>query len=128
MQSWTPRIIILGLLALILGVPFLLRPAAATREATPVNDDPGLRLIILSPHNEQIRYEIGRAFNLWRTAQGKPAITFDWRSAGGTSDLRKQVLAQFTGLVAQNAEDTGIGIDLFFGGGEFDHNLLARGV
>ena len=85
MKDWSVRIIILGLLAIILGVPFLLRPAVeagASMGAAPGPDD---RLVILSPHNEQIRYEIARAFNLYRRGRHQGPVQFDWRSSGGTS-------------------------------------------
>ncbi len=117
------QIVVVLLLALVLGVPFLLRPKVEGSAAKP-----GDRLIIYSPHNEQIRYEFARAFNAKRMREGKTAIDFDWRSSGGASDLRKEVSSQFTGLARKGLEDQGIGADLFFGGGDFEHNQLARGV
>jgi iron(III) transport system substrate-binding protein len=117
------QIVVVLLLALVLGVPFLLRPHVEGSGAKP-----GDRLIIYSPHNEQIRYEFSRAFNAKRASEGKPPIDFDWRSSGGASDLRKEVSSQFTGLAKKGKEDQGIGADLFFGGGDFEHNQIAAGV
>lgn len=124
MREHLPKIVIVGLLVLIVGVPFLLRPRA---EATLAVEE-AARLIAFTPHNEQIRFELARAFNDHRRSQGKPDVAFDWRASGGTSDLRKTVLAQFKSLADRGAEDAGIGVDLFFGGGDFEHNQLARGV
>lgn len=124
MREHWPKLVIVGLLLLIVGVPFLLRPQASGETAA----DDGDRLIIFTPHNEQIRYEMARGFNLWREAEGLPPVAFDWRSSGGTSDLRKQTLAQFQALALAGREDDGIGVDLFFGGGEYEHNQLVRGV
>lgn len=131
MKAWLPRIIILSLLALIIGVPFLLRTeerdaGGVAVPAADKHDEGELRLILLSPHNEQIRYEIARGFNAWRRAMGKPPIVFDWRSSGGTSDLRKQVLTEFENAARNGV--TGIGKDLFFGGGDVEHNILAGGT
>jgi len=123
MSDWVTRGIIIGLLVLVVGVPFILQPRTAADEA----GGTGGRLIIYSPHNEQIRYEFSTAFNAWRIEQGKKPVEFDWRS-GGTSALRKQVLAAFTGLAENGNEDNGIGADLFFGGGEYDHGQLKRGI
>ncbi len=117
------QIVVVALLVLVLGVPFLLRPKVEGSAAKP-----GDRLIIYSPHNEQIRYEFARAFNAKRLSEGKTAIDFDWRASGGASDLRKEVSSQFTGLAKKGLEDNGIGADLFFGGGDFEHNAIAAGV
>ncbi|MCC7192873.1 MAG: extracellular solute-binding protein [Phycisphaeraceae bacterium] len=129
MKDWLPRIFIVSLLAVIIGVPFLLHPEASDDSSaeTPLSSDSDdLRLILLSPHNEQIRYEIARSFNRWRRAQNKAEIIFDWRSSGGTSDLRKQVITEFENA-ARNGQK-GIGKDLFFGGGDVEHNILAAGT
>ena len=126
MRDWLPRIIILGLLGIVLGVPFIFRPADASHTAG--NPDGSARLVIITPHNEQIRSEVANAFNTYRQALGKEAIGFDWRTSGGTSDLRKMVIADFTAKAAEGYVSKGIGIDLFFGGGDYEHNQLAKGV
>ncbi|MFW5681446.1 MAG: ABC transporter substrate-binding protein [Phycisphaeraceae bacterium] len=126
MREHLSKIFVVSLLVLVVGVPFVMRQLAAEDEIALPADAP--RLIVLSPHNEQIRYEMARGFNRWRTEQGLAPVRFDWRAGGGTSDLRKQVLAQFESAASRGAEDAGIGADLFFGGGEFEHNMLARGV
>jgi ABC-type Fe3+ transport system substrate-binding protein len=126
MRDWLPRIIILGLLGIVLGVPFVFKPADASHTAG--NADGSARLVIITPHNEQIRSEIANAFNTYRKALGKEPIGFDWRTSGGTSDLRKMVIADFTAKAAVGYASQGIGIDLFFGGGDYEHNQLARGV
>lgn len=110
MSDWTPRIVILVLFALILGVPFIFRPA----EAEPPAD--ALRLVIITPHNEQIRGEIGRAFNEWHVNEfGKPVV-IDWRAMGGTSDIHR-ILS--SGYAALDDMDTGVGYDIVFGGGDY---------
>lgn len=124
MNEWTPRIIILALLALVLGVPLAFEPAAATRDVAASGD----KLIIYSPHNEQIRHEFARGFNLWRQSQDLPPVIFDWRAGGGTSDIRKKILADFTAKARAGTESDGIGADLFFGGGDYEHGKIAKGV
>ena len=89
---------------------------------------PRHRLVVLAPHNEQIRYEFSHAFNQYRIRQGQPVVVFDWRVSGGTSDLRKLVFDHFAAKVKSGSEDSGIGVDLFFGGGDYEHGLLARGI
>lgn len=144
MKEWWPRIVILGLLALIVGAPLLLRREASGSGSndggagSPAGDPGGAVdgsgggggpvLVIISPHNEQIRHEFGRAFNEHRRRRGLSAVRFDWRTSGGTSDLRKQVLSEFESAAAAGRIDQGVGYDLFFGGGDFEHNMLAGGV
>lgn len=126
MRKHLSKIVIIAALLIVVGVPLLMRPAGAGPGASGGSEH---RLIIYSPHNEQIRYEFAHGFNAWRVARGKPAVEFDWRSSGGTSDLRKQILSQFEALKNEAVvDDRGIGADLFFGGGEHDHNRLVQGV
>lgn len=125
MREHLSKIIIIGLLALIVGVPILLRPASRIDAG-----DDASHLVIYTPHNEQIRFEIQSAFNDWRLANSLPAIVFDWRTPGGTSDIRKSILSQYAQLIdaGKNLDTQGIGADLFFGGGEYDHNIVAQGI
>ena len=71
------------------------------------------QLIIISPHNEYIRYEFGHAFERWYEERTGTAVTVDWRDLGGTSDDVKFIRSSF----AKVGEQAGIGADIFFGGG-----------
>ena len=123
------KIVIVVLMLVVVGVPFILKPRGADGTAsTAAANGTADRLIIYTPHNEQIRFEMDAGFNRWRAEQNLPPVLFDWRASGGTSDLRKTILAQFEAKAKQDREDDGIGADLFFGGGEYDHNKLSRGV
>lgn len=124
MRKALPKVVIIVLLILIVGVPILLRPATGGQDAAD-----GLRLVIYTPHNEQIRYEIATAFNNWRKTNGQPVVRFDWRTPGGTSDIRKGILSQYQALLGtEGGLGRGIGVDLFFGGGDYDHGEIAKGV
>lgn len=125
MKDWLPRILILVALAIVLGVPLLFKPARASND---VEGDTPHRLIIYSPHNEQIRYEFSRGYNANREKRGEPRVHFDWRAAGGTTDIRKKIIAEFEAKAAEGLEDEGIGSDLFFGGGDYEHNKIAKGI
>jgi ABC-type glycerol-3-phosphate transport system substrate-binding protein len=125
MREHLPKFIIIGLLVLIVGVPIVLRPANSAE-----SDPNAPRLVVFTPHNEQIRYEIETAFNDWRASQSLPEVVFDWRTPGGTSDIRKSIISQFTAAIqsGKDLDEQGIGADVFFGGGEYDHNLVAKGI
>jgi len=155
--------IIVALVVIILGVPYVLRPPQAELAAD------ALTLTTLSPHNEAIRVEFERAFSQWhRERYGQP-VRIDWRSIGGTSQIARYLASEYvaafrahwTGRLgrpwtpaveagfanrrldpAHPKPDTppeavearkaflesnvGIGVDLFFGGGWYDHDKQAQ--
>lgn len=77
------------------------------------------RVVIISPHNEAIRYEFARGFDLWYRQQFGQGATVEWRDLGGTTDALRFVQSEFA------AKPEGIGIDIFFGGGSEPFLLLA---
>lgn len=136
------RILIIGLLALILGVPFLMRPKAASVQKV----GPEATLVVVTPHVPQIQHEFGLAFDRWhRRVHGTPA-SIDWRQPGGTSEIIKQLAAQYSSRCAEVVEQWGTtaperlaaatldlsgefppgsaAFDVMFGGGSFDHGRL----
>lgn len=116
LRAW----IIFGLLAAIIALPMALRRQTATTTSRSADD----RLVILSPHNESIRQEFGEAFAAhWRKTKGR-SIYIDWRTPGGTSEIRMVLDAGFK--AAEETHRPGIGVDMFFGGGEPDFASQAK--
>src|SRR4051812_20926036 len=76
------RFIIVAL-AVIVAVPFALRPK---RVAAQKADD---TVVIITPHNEAIRFEYARAFAEWYRAKTGRTVSIDWRVVGGTSDIAR---------------------------------------
>jgi iron(III) transport system substrate-binding protein len=113
-------VIILGLLAVIVALPIALRRESATVSPHKADD----RLVILTPHNESIRKEFGEAFAAhWKATTGR-SLYMDWRSPGGTSEIRMVLDAGFK--AAEETGRNGIGVDVLFGGGEPDFSGQAR--
>lgn len=152
-------LLLLGLFLATLILPFVLR----REEERPAAD--GLPLVIISPHNEAIRYEFGLAFSHWHQRNYGRPVNVDWRNVGGTTEIARYLASQYaaafrarwvgmgrewTSEVAfsfNNPEtnpsdpslpspvrearaaflgsDVGVGIDLFFGGGTYDHSRQA---
>ena len=55
------------------------------------------RLVILSPHNERIRKEIGHAFaKAWKARTGE-ILYLDWRIPGGSSEIALFLKSEFSG-------------------------------
>lgn len=127
MRKLTIAGVLVGVAVLVLA-PVLLRQEA--REA--VSARAGDVLVVVTPHNEPIRQEMARGFNRWRREKGRGQVVFDWRSWGGTSDLVRGVVAAYEaeGRRAAAAGQTpgGVGYDVFFGGGVFEHSRMAKGL
>lgn len=151
-------ILVLLAMAVVVGIPFLLRPADNVLAAA---DD---TLVILSPHNEAIRYEFTHAFRQWYEKKTGRTVRLDWRVVGGTSEIAKYLQSEFFTAFKRDWEaqgqvwspevaaafdqgslrkesatpaawearqaflssTTGIGVDLFFGGGAYDFSRQAR--
>jgi iron(III) transport system substrate-binding protein len=77
------RLLVLLALVVVLALPFALRPkggAAASSAET---------IVIITPHNEAIRYEFGRAFAKWYRAKTGNIVHVDWRVIGGSGDIAR---------------------------------------
>ncbi len=68
-------------------------------------------LIVVSPHQEGIRMEFGRAFSHWHKREFGTTVEIDWIDIGGTTKDEQYVKASF----ARRPE--GGDFDIFFGGG-----------
>jgi ABC-type Fe3+ transport system substrate-binding protein len=127
------RAIIVGLFVLLLAVPFFAHRARSGDAGASMRD--AERLIVVTPHVEQIRVEFARAFSRWHQRHyGKPVI-IDYRTPGGTTEILKLLESQYTdrvrsGLISTDgrAEPGVVDFDVMFGGGTFDHGRLRRGV
>jgi ABC-type Fe3+ transport system substrate-binding protein len=136
-------------LASIIAVPFALKPED---DLLAEADD---TIVIITPHNEQIRYEFSRAFGEYYKRQTGRTVRIDWRMPGGTSEIARYIRSEYYAAFEQLWKSSGrewtaeaaatfddpkaqsearreflasnasIGIDLFFGGGAFDFQQQA---
>lgn len=77
------RLAIILALIVVVVLPFALRTKSA---ATGPADE---TLVIVTPHNEAIRSEFGRAFADWYRRQTGRTVAIDWRVIGGTSEIAR---------------------------------------
>jgi iron(III) transport system substrate-binding protein len=84
------RFVIVLTLVVIVALPFALRPK---RVAAAKADD---TLVIITPHNEAIRYEFGRGFATWYQKRTGRTVAIDWRMVGGTSDIARFLEGEYT--------------------------------
>jgi ABC-type Fe3+ transport system substrate-binding protein/heme-degrading monooxygenase HmoA len=118
-----------ALLALIV-IPFTLRPE------TPGGSGEAPSLIIISPHNEQIRHEFAEAFGAWHQEHYGEPVWIDFRRPGGTSEIRAQLIAIYESAIKRGhilpdgsiADGGAMPYDLCFGGGTYEHGRLKQGV
>lgn len=81
--------LILFALVAIVGLPFLLKP----KNSLLANADE--TLVIVSPHNEAIRYEFARGFRDWYKARTGKTARIDWRTPGGTTEIAHYLASEY---------------------------------
>jgi len=77
------RLPILLALAVTIALPFIFRPKQMVAERADET------LVIITPHNEALRYEFGRGFREWYKARTGKSVNVDWRVIGGTSEITR---------------------------------------
>ena len=143
-------------LIVIIALPLIFRKSS---EKIDLSAD---QLVIVSPHNEAIRYEFEQGFRAYYEKLTGRKVSIDWRSTGGTSEIARYVSSAYEAVfrdywvktlkqpwsdkvamafmnrkikpddpdyAAREAflkSDLSIGIDLFFGGGQYDLNKQAQ--
>ncbi len=84
------RALLILALAIVVGLPFALRPKQATVAQA---DD---TVVIITPHNEAIRFEFARGFAAWYRERTGRSVAIDWRMVGGTSDIARFLEGEYT--------------------------------
>ena len=82
---------ILLIAALVISLPFIFRKPAEVQSWNP--GDP--TLVIVTAHNEAIRYEFAQAFSRWHQEKFGAPVKIDWRAIGGTSEIARYLVAEF---------------------------------
>lgn len=80
---------VLAAMAAVVAAPFLLKPSQSLLADA---DD---SVVIVSPHNEAIRYEFSRAFADHYRAKFGRTVRIDWRLPGGTSEIARYLAGEF---------------------------------
>ena len=115
------RIALALALVVLIGIPVLVRPPQADA------DPNARRVIIITPHNEQICHEFKVGFERWHLDRyGEPAQV-EYVFPGGTSEIRRMLMAQFTARLEAGGTPGG-DADLLFGGGSYEHGKIKEGV
>jgi ABC-type Fe3+ transport system substrate-binding protein len=144
-----PRLIILAAFLVIIAAPLAVRSALRTPQDPAAGKGPVARLVIITPHVQQIRDEFGAAFDRWHQRHHGQRVAVDWRAPGGTTEILKLLQSQYGAIIARELDAAGrpraakaedlfkstidlgkafppgsTGYDLMIGGGTFDHKRL----
>lgn len=122
MSKWmNSRVWVAAALVLCVAAPILLSKRQDGGGVTAENAD--RRINIITPHNETIRREFGEAFRDWWKQKTGETVYVNWLTPGGTSEIRKILDGKYA--AAEKVGDDGVGIDVFFGGGDYDFRKQA---
>ncbi|MDZ4829373.1 MAG: extracellular solute-binding protein [Phycisphaerae bacterium] len=131
------RAILVLVLLVLIGLPIAIAPREkrTNREtgATARDADDAHRIVVFTPHNEQIRQEFADAFGRWHETKFGEHVEVSWRQPGGTSEIRKMLesayLAQLKRTPSKGVGDNetlGGNADLLFGGGSYEFIQMAK--
>ncbi len=81
--------LILIALVAIVGLPFAFKPKNSLLA------DADETLVIVTPHNEAIRYEFARGFRDWYKARTGKIARIDWRTPGGTTEIAHYLASEY---------------------------------
>src|SRR5262245_52470602 len=81
--------------------------------------EPADELLIASPHRDEIKEEIERAFSVWYHRESGRTVRAIWLDLGGSSNIKKF-------LSDRLASGPTAGVDIFFGGGTDPFDSLKR--
>lgn len=81
-----------------IALPFVAR--RLTHAAAPSVPGTGsAHLVVVSPHNEAIRQEMGRAFSRWYAEQYGSSVKVDWLVIGGTTEISRYLNSEYVSAV-----------------------------
>jgi ABC-type Fe3+ transport system substrate-binding protein len=120
------RYVYLILFFLVLVIPFVMRRVVAPAGGE-VRSSGGtvLRLVIITPHNQDIRREFAWAFSDWHREHFGQAVDVDYRVPGGSSDVKRQLDATYRQWRQKDGklpDDVPADFDVAWGGGDFFFN------
>ena len=122
------RIALLILFFVVLLTPFALR--ALMVKAPRGADAPAEgRLVIVTPNNQDIRREFERAFNQWHLQQFGSKVEIEYRTPGGTNDIKRLLETTYRGHMqdGKTADEVPIEIDIVWGGGDYFFDVELHG-
>ena len=131
------KIVLMSAFFLLLAAPFLMRSLAGSGPGSEaVIDAQTPRLVVITPHDQDIRNEFRWAFADWHLKKYGQAVELDFLVPGGTSDVRRQLETIYRTIRASHGgalppeDQIESGIQVAWGGGDvfFDRELKPLGI
>jgi ABC-type Fe3+ transport system substrate-binding protein len=94
-------LVVLFAMAVVVALPFALKP----RENLLARGDD--TLVIVSPHNEAIRFEFATTFSAYYQKKTGRSVKIDWRLPGGTSEIARFLAGEFFAVFEQEWRASG---------------------
>ena len=121
------------LFGIVLLAPFVMRQAVRGDRGPAGGGAGARRLVVITPHNQDIRREFARAFNAWHVARHGEPVEIDYRTPGGTNDIKRQLddtYRAWRGPDGKLRADFPAVLHVVWGGGNyyFDKELKPLGV
>lgn len=88
---------------------------------------PGRIVVVVTPHNEQIRHEFSIGFARWHRERFGEQAEVRWNTPGGTTEIRRMLVAQAEAAL-KSGTPVGGQADIVFGGGSYEFDSLAKPV
>jgi ABC-type Fe3+ transport system substrate-binding protein len=122
------RYVFIFLFVAVLLTPFVMRRVLLRGAgARTVADRNAARLVIVTPHNQDIRREFARAFSAWHLRRYGQAVELDFRVPGATNDIRRLLDTTYRSYLdsaGRLPDDFVPDIQVIWGGGDFFFNEL----
>src|SRR5687768_6606262 len=112
------RYVHIFLFLVVLATPFVLRLAVTRGDGRPAAGRDAARLVVITPHNQDIRREFARAFSEWHLRKYGRAVVIDYRIPGGTNDIRRQLEHTYRGF-QQAGKEPVADVHVAWGGGDY---------
>jgi ABC-type Fe3+ transport system substrate-binding protein len=112
------RYLFILLFFLALAAPFLVRRAMTGGQPSMRTVSDTARLVVVTPHNQDIRREFARAFSEWHSRRFGRPVVIDYRVPGGTNDIKRQLEHHYRGYQREGKEPEAA-FDVAWGGGDY---------
>src|SRR6266404_3380459 len=111
----------LVLFLFVLIAPFIVR-AVMPMEGMSRSDAGAVKLVIVTPHNQDIRREFARAFSRWHQSKYGAAVQIDYRMPGGANDIKRVLETMYRAYLRDDgtfSPNLAADMDVMWGGGDY---------
>ena len=122
------------LLLLVLSAPFVIQRLMPEEVSPAEKDGSSIRLVVVTPHNQDIRRLFASAFDEWHRKKFGQGVILDYRMPGGANDIKRLLETTYGSFMKAGhlppESEINTGLDIVWGGGDyfFDQELKPLGI